>query len=521
MKRSSPLLLTGILSLVTACSSQLPLPVGQVSKLQTFSQQKSVLVKTETGQLRKYRLNQQKDQAQKQTRAANLSKNSSLRSFSTSPAVPDPEQRTAPVNPPAILPVPVLADIQSPFPSLPDAPPLFDSPAQTAPSAPGQEPSAGSPQTPGSGVGNGNFRYDDLMWHLRKTQAPKAWQITRGNPEQIVAVIDTGLDYFHPAFRGRALMGFDFASNDPDPMDEAAHGTHVAGIVAGNDANIQGIAPGVKLLAIKVFSAQGFAQGDFTLARAIRYAVENGASVINLSLGSPTLYDCGAYSDYIRSINSAIDEAYSQGVSIVTAAGNEGLDFINGRCSVQQNVNQIPVIATNELDQLAPFSNSANNSHPKAVSAPGVNIFSSIPMRLVCNEQRCEMPYDYMDGTSMASPVVAGALALIRSAMYEDYVRTILRRNSRVAQGAPAQKVLSFREFFHEQSAIAQAQLSLAIKPAQLAERLLFSHTNQPSRKIPQGLIYEGSRDPVFGFGRVDIGSSVEAASRVFTLAGL
>jgi subtilisin family serine protease len=205
---------------------------------------------------------------------------------------------------------------------------------------------------------------------------------------------------------------------------------------------------------------------------------------------------------------------------VVTAAGNEGLDFINGRCSVQQNANQIPVIATNELDQLAGFSNSAGHVHPKAISAPGVNIFSSIPMRLVCNEQRCEMPYDYMDGTSMASPVVAGALALIRSAMYEDYVRTIQRRNATLPP-AQAQRTLKFREFFHEQAHIAQAQLSLALRPAQLAERLLLSHTNKPSRKIPQGLIYEGQRDPIFGFGRLDIGAGVEAASRVFTLAGL
>jgi subtilisin family serine protease len=535
MSRRLKLILPGILGLLTACSSQAPLVPSSLNRspaqIQAQTNKRPVVLKTEIGQLRKYRQSQQIDLSLSQKKAtAQLQKSSvsrgGLRAFSTS--VPEPEQRIVPLLPPDQLPSPILADQKSPFPALPDLLSMNPLPPQPAtpgeiPLAPGQEPNANQPNAnqPTAGVGSPSFRYDDLMWHLRKTQTPKAWQITRGNPEQIVAVIDTGLDYFHPAFRGRALMGFDFASNDPDPMDEAAHGTHVAGILAGNDANIQGIAPNVKVLAIKVFSAQGFAQGDFALARAIHYAVENGASVINMSLGSPTLYDCGAYSDMVRAVNSAIDEAYSRGVSVVTAAGNEGLDFINGRCSVQQNVNQIPVIATNEVDQLAGFSNAAGNSHPKAISAPGVNIFSSIPMRLVCNEQRCEMPYDYMDGTSMASPVVAGALALIRSAMYEDYVRTIQRRNSKVPQGAQAQPVLRFRDFFHEQAAFAQAQLNLSLRPAQLAERLLLSHTNKPSRKVPQGLIYEGSRDPVFGFGRLDIGASVEAASRVFTLAGL
>jgi hypothetical protein len=520
MKLSVSLLVPGILCLLVACSTPQAAVPGQTSGLS--APRKPLVLQTQTGQLRKYAVRQQQDQRLKVQRARVKAQNV-LRSFSSEP--PEPELRTTPLLPPETIPAPVAPVMPNPFPPIPEAQSPIPTEAVTAPLAPGQEPLTSAPSL-SQPQPTQAFRYDDLMWHLRKTQTPRAWQITRGHPEQIVAVIDTGVDYFHPAFRGRALLGFDFASQDADPMDEAAHGTHVAGIIGGNDANIQGIAPNVKLLAIKIFSAQGFAQGDFALARAIRYAVENGASIINLSLGSPTLIDCGAYSDYIRALNSAIDEAYSQGVSIVTAAGNSALDQINGRCSVQQNMNQIPVIATSETDQLAAFSNSAGDSHPKAVSAPGVNIFSAVPMRLVCNEQRCEMPYDYMDGTSMASPVVAGELALIRSAMYEDYVRTLQRRNARLSTqpgqaGPQPQRILSFRDFFHEQAAIARAQLSLSVTPAHLSERLLFSYTNQPGRRIPQGLIYEARRDPVLGFGRVDIGSAVEAASRVFTAAGL
>lgn len=443
-----------------------------------------------------------------------------------------PDLRVAPIFNPEEPPAPLPAQPEQPNSGLPIKDPYTSPTAPTIPSAPGQpteplqpgfpnpEPQNPNTGTPGgtSPVPGGSYRYEDLQWFLRKIEAPRAWQISRGNPELTVAVIDTGLDYGHPAFAGRALLGYDFADNDMNPMDDQAHGTHVAGIIAGNDGNIQGVAPNVKILAIKVFSPDGFAKGEYVLARAIRYAVKYGASVINLSLGSPTLYDCDQYSDFMRALNSAIDEAYASGVNVVTAAGNEAYDFIYGRCSVQQNVNQIPVIATNELDRLAPFSNYPNFTHPKAISAPGVNIFSSIPRHLVCNEQYCEMPYDYMDGTSMAAPVIAGSLALIRSAMYQDYVRTMQRRQSQRRMQGP---FLNFRDFFHEQSEVARQQLSLAVKPAQLAERILFSFTNRPAHVVPPGLIYEGRRDPIFGYGRTNVGAAVEAAANVFTAAGL
>lgn len=495
--------------------SQVPL-AGPLNPISRFSAQDSgagkqqAIFQAPSGQLRHY-------QSQLQQSLQTLSE-----------ALP-PELRITPVLP-AEPPAPVPAQPSSPDPRLnpgtpyqpPSAPNSPDLQVPSTPSVPTAptEPNTGTPGNPnGSAPGSGGgYRYEDLQWFLRKINASKAWQITKGNPNEIVAVIDTGLDYGHPAFNGRTLLGYDFSDNDMDPMDQQAHGTHVAGIIAGNDGNIQGVAPNVKILAIKVFSATGFAQGEYVLARAIRYAVKYGASVINLSLGSPTLYDCSQYSEYMRAINSAIDEAYANGVSVVTAAGNEAYDFIYGRCSVQQNVNQIPVVATDEMDRLASFSNYPNFTHPKAISAPGVNIFSTIPRYLVCNDQFCDMPYDYMDGTSMASPVIAGSLALIRSAMYDDYVRTMQRRQS---QGRLQGPILNFRDFFHEYSELARQQLSIEIPPAQLAERILFSLTNQPGRVIPPSLIYEGRRDPLYGYGRVDVGAAVAAAANVFTAAGL
>lgn len=489
------------LTALTACTGSLPGQLG--TRLQSQSVQGATAAFKAEGTLRRYKQAQEKVQAQN-TVSAQRAKTLYRSAADTPNAAPQPEQP----------PVPVLANPADQQPYTPPA----------APQAPNQQPLDTQPngvdptQPNGTNPNGEHFRYEDLQWHLRKIGADRAWRVTEGNPELTVAVIDTGVDYQHPAFRGRMLNGYNFADSNMDPSDDVAHGTHVAGIIAGNDGNIRGIAPNVKLLAIKVFNKQGFAQGDYVLARAIRYATLHGADIINLSLGSPTMMDCGAYSDMMRALNSAIDEAYANGVTIVTAAGNEGYDFIYGRCSVQQNVNQIPVIATNELDRLAPFSNYSNLTHPKAISAPGVNIFSSVPRFMVCDATHCEMPYDYMDGTSMASPVIAGSLALIRSAMYQDYVATMRRRQAANRMQGP---LLSFHDFFHGGAEVARSQLGMAVTPAQLSERLLFSITNQPGRVIPQGMIYEGNRDPIFGYGRVDIGAATEAASKVFTAAGL
>lgn len=538
MKRTLGHILSALTLLsFSACSASLPLNTGLKSNLQSKNASVPTL-KAPMGTLRRYKQAQQ--QTQQKIQAASVIKAQRAGTVyrranaaeANDPLLADtpaqPEQAPVLVNPnqPAQSPItgitlPPLEPYTPPAaPTLPDGQnPQLPLDGNTQPLDGNTQPNAPIYTNPNAGTPiGGNFRYEDLQWHLRKIEANRAWKVSQGNPELTVAVIDTGVDYAHPAFRNRILKGYNFADQDMEPTDEVAHGTHVAGIIAGNDGNIRGIAPNVKILAIKVFNKQGFVQGEHVLARAIRYATQYGADIINLSLGSPTLLDCGATSDMMRALNSAIDEAYASGVTVVTAAGNEAYDFISGRCSVQQNVNQIPVIATTELDRLAPFSNYSNFSHPKAISAPGVNIFSTIPRFLVCDATQCGMPYDYMDGTSMASPIIAGALALIRSAMYDDYVRTMRRRMDQQRMQGP---LLSFREFFHERASIAQSQLAMGISPAQLSERLLFTFTTNPGRVIPEGMIYEGRRDPVYGFGRINIGAATEAAASVFTAAKL
>lgn len=153
--------------------------------------------------------------------------------------------------------------------------------------------------------------------------------------------------------------------------------------------------------------------------------------------------------------------------------------------------------------------------HPKAISAPGVNIYSTIPTNQVCGKTVCDLPYDYKNGTSMAAPVVAGTLALIKSSMYDDYVKVI----KEVQKKNPNIPLFTFYEFFHSKQKESMNMLGLAITPSSLAEQLLFSYTNKDNDYLrnQQSMVYGAKRDPVFGFGRVDIGEAVKGSSQVFS----
>lgn len=355
---------------------------------------------------------------------------------------------------------------------------------------------------------NTNFRYKSKQWHLRDVKALDAWEATTGNKELIVAVIDSGVDYNHPDLKNRVIQGPDYGDSDNDPMDADGHGTHVSGIIAGN-GNIKGIAPNVKIMALKVFSDKE--PGAKRIDEAIIYAIENGASIINLSLGSNTLRDFRKTVEY----ESAINEAVAKGLVVFTAAGNESYSNVSTQKSVQSNINQIPVIATDETQKISEFSTYSNLDHPKAISAPGVNIYSAMPTSLACRKTSCEMPYQYMDGTSMASPVAAGVMALVESAMYEDYVRVVKEFQNQGYNDI----ILTFKEFFHTKQKQAMMQLGISIPPARLAEQILFSYTNKDNSYMQstKAMAYPARRDPVFGFGIVNAGAATKAASQVFS----
>jgi thermitase len=236
-----------------------------------------------------------------------------------------------------------------------------------------------------------NDPYLDEQWALSQIQMPKSWQITTGNSEILVAILDTGIDQNHEDLRGKVVAEVNF-TDSPTPSDIYGHGTHIAGIIAANGNNgvgIVGMAPQTQLMNAKIANDKGRCQAA-ALAKGIIWAVNNGANVINISveLEEPS-----------PELEGAVNFAWSQGVVIVAAAGNE---------SSQSPVypayyeNCIAVAATKQDDTLAPLSNYGDWVD---VAAPGFNIYSTLPDNV----------YGYKSGTSFASAYVSGLAALLFS----------------------------------------------------------------------------------------------------------
>lgn len=270
--------------------------------------------------------------------------------------------------------------------------------------------------TPASGLAL-NDAFFPLQWALPKIGVPYAWEQTQGSQDILVAVVDSGIDYNHPDLKGQIVNGLDFMAEiptgpngegspdvvDEDPMDQMGHGTHVAGIInalPNNRTGIAGIAPNVKVLNIKALSAEGWGSA-FAIAQGITYAVDKGARVINLSLGS------GQGS---KPIELAVQYAIEKGAVVVAAAGN---DYTHtGFPASYPGV--IAVGATDKDDFLADFSN-----HDKRINvmAPGVDIMSTTPTFLTntMSQNGVDQFYSVMSGTSMACPMVTAQAALILS----------------------------------------------------------------------------------------------------------
>ncbi|MEK7706813.1 MAG: S8 family serine peptidase, partial [Verrucomicrobiota bacterium] len=232
-------------------------------------------------------------------------------------------------------------------------------------------------------------------WHLERIQAPQAWNISFGSSNVVVAVLDSGINAAHPDLSDQTLPGYDFVWGDNDPADDFGHGTAVAGVIAAagnNFIGVAGVAFGSKILPVKVMDASGFAAYS-TLAQGIRYAVDQGARVINLSL---------AGSASSSTLQDAINYAWSNNVVIVAAAGNNGNSTPQYPAACEHVV---AVSATEPDDTLASFSSTGNHL---ALAAPGDNIFTTA--RDLAN------PYSAWSGTSFASPIIAAVAALIASA---------------------------------------------------------------------------------------------------------
>ena len=259
------------------------------------------------------------------------------------------------------------------------------------------------------------------QWALRDIHAYEAWDITTGGAVTI-ALLDTGVSPSHPDLAGKLLPGYDFFNNDSDPSDDEGHGTYTAGVAAANTNNgigIAGICWGCRILPVKVLGSRG--QGDdATIAQGIRWAVDQGARIISMSLGGP---------EDTQVMRDAVQYAHDRNVLIIAASGNgQAEGNLPNYPAAYPSV--LAVSATNSNDGVTGFSTTGSFVD---IAAPGVGLWSTIWSRSEGDS------YGVENGTSASCPHVAGAAGLalsLRPDLSADQLAEILEAAAD-DQGAP------------------------------------------------------------------------------------
>jgi len=246
------------------------------------------------------------------------------------------------------------------------------------------------------------WEQEEQQWYIPKIEANEAWDLSKGQ-SIVVAVIDTGLDLNHPDLKGQWVQGYNELNPSSPPQDDQGHGTHVSGIISAamnNQIGIAGIAPASKIMPVKVLDSSGNGD-DMDVATGIRWAADHGANIINISLGE-SINSSGSF-DGSTYIAEAVGYAQSKGILVVAAAGNDGVGTISYPATLP---GVLSVAATTSENKLTDFS---NYGLPLSLEAPGDRILSTYP-------QASSNGYQYLGGTSMASPMVSAVAALIWSA---------------------------------------------------------------------------------------------------------
>ena len=300
-----------------------------------------------------------------------------------------------------------------------------------------------------------NDPYYADQWYLDQIDASSAWNIETGSSDVVVAVLDTGVDLDHPDLAQNIwtnvgeiagnnkddddngfvddVHGWDFVQDDNDPLptlrdnssiDVLSHGTVIAGLIAAqsdNDEGVAGLAWNARIMPVRMLSING-SGNDLDAAHAIDYAVENGADVINLSFAG---YNTST------TLTRAVERAYNSGVVVVAAMGNDDQDVDNNQvypaCSKgEANDWVIGVTSSDQDDVGSSFTNYGSSCSD--VSAPGEDIFGLMYENLP--EGYTEIYAGGWSGTSVASPLVAGTAALLLSAypgLAPSDVQTLIR----------------------------------------------------------------------------------------------
>jgi len=257
-------------------------------------------------------------------------------------------------------------------------------------------------------INTANYDEFSLQWGLQSAPgadfAP-AWNAGFTGHGVTVAVVDTGVDLNHTGLAGHVTAGPDFTTTPTGTVtgDPYGHGTHVAGIIAANDIPTGGLggAPGATILAVRVLDATG-SGSSYTVANGVEWAAQHGASVINLSLG-----DVGCDSV----IGQAVLDAHSDGVVVAAAAGNDDSSELFAPAGYTGE--DIAVAALNQLGQKASFSNWGAFV---AIAAPGQSVLSTCAYTPSCigSPTTSDTAYGDLSGTSMATPFVSAAAALVK-----------------------------------------------------------------------------------------------------------
>jgi len=237
------------------------------------------------------------------------------------------------------------------------------------------------------------------QYHLDRVQAGKAWEISRGSDQVVIAIIDTGIDLGHPDLKSKLVAGTNTLDAGSPPRDDRGHGTHVAGIAVAatnNREGVAGLASNCRLMPVRVTGNQGGTTES--VAAGLVWAADHRADVANMSLG---------FYEESDTLQRAVAYALSKNVVLVSTMGNDRQEKPRYPAAYP---GVIAVGSTDAQDQRSSFSNYGSWM---SVSAPGKDILSTFPtytVRLVNTPG-----YGFMTGTSMAAPLVSGLCGLVRS----------------------------------------------------------------------------------------------------------